>query len=41
MIITFWVVCAVLALFEVPFTPWDPFDGYCNLTIEQSGPAVV
>ena len=37
MIITFWVVCAVLALFEVPFTPWDPFDGY-DLTIDNPAP---
>ena len=37
LIITFWVVCAVLALFEVPFTPWDPFDGY-DLTIDNPAP---
>jgi peptide/nickel transport system permease protein len=27
-IITFWLVCAVLAMFEVPFTPYDPFNGF-------------
>jgi peptide/nickel transport system permease protein len=37
LIITFWVVCAVLALFEVPFTPWDPFDGY-DLAIDNPAP---
>jgi len=37
LIITFWVVCAVLALFDVPFTPWDPFDGY-DLSIDNPAP---
>jgi len=37
LIITFWVICAVLALFEVPFTPWDPFDGY-DLSIDNPAP---
>lgn len=37
LIITFWVVCAILALFEVPFTPWDPFDGY-DLSIDNPAP---
>jgi peptide/nickel transport system permease protein len=36
-ILTFWVICAVLAMFEVPYTPWDPFDGY-DLTIDNPAP---
>ncbi|MDF2734735.1 MAG: transporter permease [Chloroflexota bacterium] len=36
-ILTFWVICAVLAMLEVPYTPWDPFDGY-DLTIDNPAP---
>ena len=36
-ILTFWLICAVLAIFEVPYTPWDPFDGY-DLTIDNPAP---
>jgi peptide/nickel transport system permease protein len=36
-ILTFWVISAVLAMFEVPYTPWDPFDGY-DLTIANPAP---
>lgn len=35
--LTFWLICAVLAMFDVPYTPWDPFDGY-DLTIDNPAP---
>lgn len=27
-ILAFWLTCAILAIFEVPFTPYDPFNGF-------------
>jgi peptide/nickel transport system permease protein len=33
-LLAFWLICAILAMFEVPYTPWDPFDGY-DLTIDN------
>ncbi len=36
-LLTFWLVCAVLAMLAIPYTPWDPFDGY-DLTIDNPAP---
>jgi peptide/nickel transport system permease protein len=36
-LLTFWVVCAVLAMVNVHYTPWDPFDGY-DLRIDNPSP---
>ena len=33
-LLTFWLICAILAMLEIPYTPWDPFDGY-DLTIDN------
>jgi len=36
-LLTFWLICAILAMLEVPYTPWDPFDGY-DLKIDNPSP---
>lgn len=36
LLLSFWLVCAVLAMFDVPYTPYDPFDDF-DLT--QGAPA--
>jgi peptide/nickel transport system permease protein len=36
----FWLVCAVLAMLGVHYTPWDPFDGYDRAIDNPSPPSV-
>lgn len=36
-LLSFWLACAVLALFEVPFTPYDPFDDF-DLSVPAPSP---
>lgn len=36
-LLTFWLICAVLAMLGVHYTPWDPFDGY-DLSIDNPAP---
>ncbi len=38
-LLTFWMVCAILAMLGVHYTPWDPFDGYDRSIPNPSPPS--